>query len=489
MNTTLKAGMMTAMLAAAMAGTAMAQTEVEPNNSIGTAGAPTGVPCTRSGVISPTNDNDYFAITVPQGTSLRILATPTSHTCNTSDLLLTFFNAAGGVVAMDDDGAVMFCPKLDPAVYPAMANLAAGTYYISVININGASNVAYTLTVELVFLASPLNPAFTYQGVLKENEAPVVGPRDFTVSLWNHPTSPNTDNRVGTPIYLNSVDVSNGLFALPLNFGSDAFNGEERFMEIQVANSGQGPGGTVLGPRQRLTVAPHAAYALKAAAANTAATADFATTANNAGTANQANFCSVADSAWAVPWTGITGMPSGFVDGQDNAGPWSLNGFTAYYTAGAVGIGTTSASGFTFAVNGSAAKTGGGSWSVFCDSRLKHDIKPLSGTLDRLLGLRGYTFEYNNEAVEKRMAMPGTQIGLIAEEVERVFPDWVEKDADGYRYVTERATTALMVEALRDLRAEKDTALAEKQAQIDALKAGNEALEARLRRLEESLSR
>lgn len=485
MNTTkqhVRSGMIAGMLAAALTGAALAQTEVEPNNSIASAGAATGVPCTRTGIISPSNDLDFYAITVPQGTSLRILATPTSHTCNNSDLLLTFYNAAGGVVAMDDDGAVMFCPKLDPAIYPSMGNLAAGTYYVSVQNINGATNVAYNLTVELVFLASPLSPAFTYQGVLKENDAPVAGPRDFTVTLWDHPSSPNVENRVGSQVYLSNIDVVNGLFVLPLNFGASAFNGMERYLQIQVAYSGQGPGGTVLGPRQRLTVAPHAAYALAAASAGTAATADFATTANSAGTANQANFADIANSTWSAPWNGITGMPLAFADGQDDNGPWELNGFTAYYSAGAVAVGSTSAGGFTFAVNGSAAKTGGGSWSVFCDSRLKHDIRPLSGTLDKLLGLRGYTFEYNTEAVEKRLAMPGPQIGLIAEEVERVFPDWVEKDADGYRYVTERSTTALMVEALRDLRAEKDAALAEKQKQIDSL-------EARLRRLEEAMKK
>jgi hypothetical protein len=109
------------------------------------------------------------------------------------------------------------------------------------------------------------------------------------------------------------------------------------------------------------------------------------------------------------------------------------------------------------------------------------------GTLDRLLRLRGYSFEYNADAVAKQLALPGTQIGLIAQEVERVFPDWVAADDQGYRYVTERATTALMVEALRDLRAEKDRAIEQLKADAAKRELENAELKARLDRLESTL--
>ena len=58
-------------------------------------------------------------------------------------------------------------------------------------------------------------------------------------------------------------------------------------------------------------------------------------------------------------------------------------------------------------------------------------------------------------------------MGLIAQEVEQVFPDWIDRDKDGYRYVTERSTTALMVESLRDLRAEKNSQIEALRAQKD----------------------
>lgn len=141
------------------------------------------------------------------------------------------------------------------------------------------------------------------------------------------------------------------------------------------------------------------------------------------------------------------------------------------FNSGSVGIGTGSPGAFMFAVNGTAAKPGGGSWSSFSDARLKHNIELLEpGTLDQLLALRGYTFEYEDHAIEHRLALPGKQVGLIAQEVQSIFPDWVEADEEGYLYITERGTTAIFVEALRELRAEKDAAVASQQIQIDTLR-------------------
>lgn len=146
---------------------------------------------------------------------------------------------------------------------------------------------------------------------------------------------------------------------------------------------------------------------------------------------------------------------------------------------GAVGIGTASPDQL-LTVAGNASKPGGGAWSVLSDPRAKHDIAPLAGTLDKLLTLRGYSFLYNDDRVASGQARPGTQIGLMADEVARVFPDWVSTDAAGTRFVTERATTALMVEALRDLRAEKDAVAAKAEAaekKVEDLQRRLEALE------------
>lgn len=165
------------------------------------------------------------------------------------------------------------------------------------------------------------------------------------------------------------------------------------------------------------------------------------------------------------------------------------------YRGGQVSIGepgNTTAS--ALVVQGQALKPGGGSWSVLSDRRAKTNVEPLRGTLDRLLSLHGYSYQYTDEALKQGGALPGTQIGLMAQEVQRVFPGWVNTDDQGRLNVTERATTALMVEALRDLRAEKDAAdaalrseLDAAEARVQALEAENAAMRARLERLERAI--
>ena len=132
---------------------------------------------------------------------------------------------------------------------------------------------------------------------------------------------------------------------------------------------------------------------------------------------------------------------------------------------GGVGINTNDPNDFDLAVDGTAAKPGGGSWSTFSDARLKESIQPASAVagslLERLLELNAYFFEYTAEATDTRLGLPGKQIGLLAQEVRDVFPEWVDTDEEGYLYVTERGTTAIMVEALRELRDGHDQQLAE----------------------------
>ena len=134
---------------------------------------------------------------------------------------------------------------------------------------------------------------------------------------------------------------------------------------------------------------------------------------------------------------------------------------------GNVGIGTNDAA-FLLHVDGDAGKPGGGPWSSASDRRLKKNIRGLAQSLGRLLQLRGVRFEYKDpEAIHER---PGEQIGMIAQEVEQTFPDWVHTASDGYKRLTPHGFEALTVEALRELRREKDAQIAEQAGQIAELK-------------------
>ncbi len=84
------------------------------------------------------------------------------------------------------------------------------------------------------------------------------------------------------------------------------------------------------------------------------------------------------------------------------------------------------------------------------DGRLKTNVEPVDGALDRLLQLRGVTFEWKDpEAHGERER--GAQRGFIAQDVAAVFPEWVTDGPDGYKRLHVRGFEALAVEALRAL--------------------------------------
>jgi hypothetical protein len=112
--------------------------------------------------------------------------------------------------------------------------------------------------------ASAQGTAFTYQGQLVDGGVPATGSYDFVFSLVD---SNNAGNYIGSNLTNLAVNVTNGLFIVPLDFGQ-VFDGSARWLEINVRTNG-GSGFTVLAPRQQLTPTP---YAITASNALTAAT-------------------------------------------------------------------------------------------------------------------------------------------------------------------------------------------------------------------------
>ncbi len=142
---------------------------------------------------------------------------------------------------------------------------------------------------------------------------------------------------------------------------------------------------------------------------------------------------------------------------------------------GNVGIGRDlNTASFTLQVDGSAGKPGGGAWSDSSDVRLKKNIGPLTGALERMLALRGVAFEWKNPASHGDLT--GKQMGMIGQEVAKVFPEWVSEDSAGMKLLSIRGFEALTVEAVRELKAE-NTLLDRK----------NKELEERVRRLEQRI--
>ena len=135
--------------------------------------------------------------------------------------------------------------------------------------------------------ASPLGNAFTYQGRLVRDGAPYTGSCDFLFSLFDAETE---GVEIGESVAVTGLAVTGGLFTARLDFGTGAFNGDARWLEVAV----QCPGDlayTVF-PRQELTASPYALYASSA------------------------------------PWSGITGKPAGLDDGDNDTTYTSGYGLT-----------------------------------------------------------------------------------------------------------------------------------------------------------------
>ncbi len=137
-----------------------------------------------------------------------------------------------------------------------------------------------------------LGAAFSYQGFLRLQGEPVEGTVDFEFRLWDAATQGQS---FGKGVSLFDVPVSDGVFTVVLNqdgeFGQSAFDGGQRWLEISVRTPAGSGDFTTLTPRQPITPVPYAVHA-------------------------------------------VSGGSGG---GGDSV--WDLNGTSAYYLGGNVGIG------------------------------------------------------------------------------------------------------------------------------------------------------
>jgi hypothetical protein len=85
---------------------------------------------------------------------------------------------------------------------------------------------------------------------------------------------------------------------------------------------------------------------------------------------------------------------------------------------------------------------------------LKKNVKPITDALQRLLQLKGVTYEWIEPA--KHGNETGSQTGFIAQEVEKVFPSWVHEGSDGFKVLNYRETEGLEVESIRELKLQND---------------------------------
>ena len=104
----------------------------------------------------------------------------------------------------------------------------------------------------------------------------------------------------------------------------------------------------------------------------------------------------------------------------------------------------------TIDMSAAGAATFNNDVTAFSDERLKEDIQPITGGLEKVMQLQGVTYK------RKDVSDPKTQIGVIAQQVEPILPEVVltAEDEMGTKSVDYAKMTAVLIEAVKELKQE-----------------------------------
>ena len=117
--------------------------------------------------------------------------------------------------------------------------------------------------------AAAQTSTFTYQGRLTDAGTAANGNYDFQFALFS---AAGGGTQIGSPLTRTNVAVSNGIFTVQLDFGTNGFPGADRFLEIGV-RAASGGSFTTLVPRQQITASIYSIRTISATTADTATNA------------------------------------------------------------------------------------------------------------------------------------------------------------------------------------------------------------------------
>ena len=109
-------------------------------------------------------------------------------------------------------------------------------------------------TIDITVEPAELGNAFTYQGRLLDDNIAADGFYDMQFKLFNAPTE---GTQLGPTNDADNFELIDGYFSIRLDFGSDVFNYEGRWLQIAVRPEGNMDPYTTLSPRQRITPSPY----------------------------------------------------------------------------------------------------------------------------------------------------------------------------------------------------------------------------------------
>ena len=144
--------------------------------------------------------------------------------------------------------------------------------------------------------------------------------------------------------------------------------------------------------------------------------------------------------------------------------------YMSIINGGNVGIGETVPS-FKLHVNGTIGATGDITAFHSSDKRLKNNLIPIKDPLEKLKKINGYTFVWKEN---EHHPNKGSDIGVVAQEVEEILPEITSTRENGYKAVRYEKLTPFLISCIKEQQTQienQQTQISSLQSQIDELKA------------------
>ncbi len=181
-----------------------------------------------------------------------------------------------------------------------------------------------------------------------------------------------------------------------------------------------------------------------------------------------------------IAWLGATGSSEndGFFALYDNdikrvsiCANNNRGGDTYFNGGGNVGIGNN-APGYPLDVTGNIRGT---NVAVTSDRRYKTDITPIDSSLAKVSKLQGVYYNWDRKRWPQKNFSDSKQIGLIAQDVEKIVPEVVNTDKEGYKSLSYDKLTAVLIEAMKEQQKQIETQkemIVSLKKEVEDLKAG-----------------
>jgi len=215
-----------------------------------------------------------------------------------------------------------------------------------------------------------------------------------------------------------------------------------------------------------------------------------------AGGVKAAGGLTVDDSGLVVTAGGVTTTSvtsSGSLDANaaaSNAVTFSIGGTekARLHSNGYLGIGTASPT-VELDVNGGVKGTS--AYQQNSDRRWKKNVNILKESLRNVMNITGVTYEWRKEEFPHKNFRDGIQIGFVAQDIEKVLPELVTTDGEGWKSVSYGLLSPILVEAIKDQQAqieEQQLQISLQQSEIIALQDSLHRQELRLKHLESKIT-